>query len=145
MTTNRVIAATETDPGAPLVSALFKALANNLIAAFEGDATAVAAGVVLKLAALDAGFRTAGGIGSYVWAVRSGQIDVAFGATVAGSALNPTGAFYSLTGTFGIAPGALSSAAALSGTWQCMGQHDGSAPGGSNLLGLGSTLWLRIA
>lgn len=145
MTTNRVIAATETDPGAPLISALFKALANNLIAAFEGDATAVAAGVVLKLAALDAGFSTAGGIGSYVWAVRTGQIDVAFGATVAGSALFPTGAFYSLSGTFGIAPGALNNAAALSGTWRCMGQQDGAAPGGTNLLGLGATLWLRIA
>lgn len=52
MTTHRTIAATETDPQAPLVSALFKALANNLLAAFEGDATAVAAGVTLRLAAL---------------------------------------------------------------------------------------------
>lgn len=52
MTTLRDPAATETDPGAPLVSALFKALANNLRAAFEGDATAVAAGIQLRAAAL---------------------------------------------------------------------------------------------
>jgi hypothetical protein len=52
MTTHRTIASTETDPQAPLVSALFKALANNLLAAFEGDATAIAAGVHLRPAAL---------------------------------------------------------------------------------------------
>lgn len=40
MATNRTIAATETDPGAPLVSALFKALDANNIAQAEGAVNA---------------------------------------------------------------------------------------------------------
>lgn len=40
MTTRRAIAATETDPEAPGTSALFKALAGNPVAGFEGDPTA---------------------------------------------------------------------------------------------------------
>ncbi len=52
MTTYNAILATETDPDAPLRSSLFKRLVANPIAAFEGDATAVAAGVTLRLQAL---------------------------------------------------------------------------------------------
>ena len=61
MTTLRTIASTETDPQAPITSALMKALQLNFIAAMEGDATAVAAGVTLKDAALDTGAATAEG------------------------------------------------------------------------------------
>lgn len=39
-------------PGKPIIGATGAALRDNIIAAFEGDATAVAAGVVLKLPAL---------------------------------------------------------------------------------------------
>jgi hypothetical protein len=52
MATHRAIAGTETDPEAPITSALMKALDANVTAAFEGDATAVANGVTLRLAAL---------------------------------------------------------------------------------------------
>lgn len=52
MTDYNAIAATETDPDAPLRSSLFKRIVANPISAFEGDPTAVAAGVTLRLAAL---------------------------------------------------------------------------------------------
>lgn len=131
--------------GAKPFATTVQAFRDNLLAAFEGDATAVAAGVTLKFPALDAGFSTAGGIGSYVFARRSAVADSAFGATIAGSGLFPTSAFCSLTGTFVTAPGALNSAAALSGTWRCMGESDYQSPTAANLVGLGATLWMRIA
>lgn len=52
MTTYRAIATTETDPQAPITSALMKALEANHKAAMEGDPTATAAGVYLRTAAL---------------------------------------------------------------------------------------------
>lgn len=92
---------------------------------------------------------SAGGVGTYVWAVASTS-DVAFGATIAGSALTPTSAAHSvnvttatttLTATF-------TAGAALSGTWRAMGAYDYIATG-SDAFGsitiYGATLWLRTA
>lgn len=142
MTTHRTIAATETDPQAPLVSALFKALANNLIAAFEGDATAVAAGVTLKDPALDTGAATAAGtawvglrtaglavgaVGSYAFATLSTPANQNQGFTTAGSNLVYINAA-------GANPGGT-----LSGTWRLMGR---TAVGSAQA---SSSLWLRIS
>lgn len=52
MSTHRDIASTETDPQAPITAALMKALDDNLDAAFQGDPTAIAAGVRLWPTAL---------------------------------------------------------------------------------------------
>lgn len=52
MATHRTIASTETDPLAPIVAALMKALAANPVAIAEGDATVHSAGVAIRAAAM---------------------------------------------------------------------------------------------
>jgi len=143
MATYRAIASTETDPQAPLTSALFKALDANLTAAFEGDSTAVSAGVTLLDAALDTGAATAAGttwvglrtaglsvgsVGSYAF-LRFNTLTTANpGTTHAGSGLR-----------YASASGVNYGGGAPSGTWRLMGQT-------SNAAGLDSTsLFLRVS
>lgn len=123
---------------------ILRALRDNLIASFEGAVGAPR----LQLAALDDGFTTAGGLGSYVFAYHTGG-DVAFGATVAGSTLLPTSAARSVSSSGSASVGAgFSSGTALSGTWRCMGHFDQTVtasgdPSGHITLG-GAALWIRI-
>ena len=142
MATYRSIATTETDPQAPITSALMKALDGNVTSAFEGDATAVAAGVTLKDPALDTGAATAAGtawvglrtaglavgaVGSYAFATLSTPANQNQGFTTAGSNLVYSNASGTNTG------------GTLSGTWRLMGRTStGSAQASSSL-------WLRIS
>ena len=140
----------ETDPDQPLKSSLAKRWSNNFLAALEGDPTAVAAGVTLKDAALDAGAATAAGttwvalrmaaiaagaVGSYVIAseldtTTTGTFNRALGATLAGSGL----ASSNVNGT--------SIGGSLSGTWRLMGRSQyGSTSSASSRI----SLWLRIS
>lgn len=138
MTDYIAILETETNPGAPSKSSLWKRWAKNWIAGFEGAIGAPR----LQLAALDPGFITAGGIGSYVFAICSAA-SVAFGSTVAGSTLNPVSAARSFAANGSGTVSTFAAGSALTGTWRCMGTYNQST-GSSYLLG-GSTLWLRIA
>lgn len=69
----------------------------------------------------------AGGIGTYVFARRTGSVDPAFGATIAGSSLQPSNVNASVSGS-------------LSGTWRCMGYVQAGASTSGAV-----TLWLRIS
>jgi hypothetical protein len=148
MATYRSIATTETDPQAPVTSALMKALEANPIAAFEGDATAVSAGVTLKDPALDTGAATAAGtawvglrtaglavgsVGSYAYLRHAtNNTAITAGTTYAGSDLRYSG----VTGTNGVNT---TTGGTPSGTWRAMGTAS-NASGQSS-----STLFLRIA
>ena len=89
----------------------------------------------------------AGGLGSLVFAYSTGG-DVAFGGTVAGSALRPVGAARSVGGNSGRTV-VLASGSALTGTWTCLGYFDSAATytgGGLNpptITIQGATLWQR--
>lgn len=151
--TYRLIAETETDAEAPITSDLMKALQKNLIASFEGASGAPR----LEFAAMNTWYVTPGGIGTYVIAVPTTAITVnyAYGDTLAGSSLLPTGVIYSSLGigngngtlTYGVATGS-----ALSGTWQCMGVQTGRSAdfntgtaGSDQSYFYGACLWQRIA
>jgi hypothetical protein len=77
----------------------------------------------------------AGAVGSYMYGLPNNSTTYAFGATIAGSALLPSGS----TNTTGSSAISCSSGSAQSGTWMCMGNRSGTAV--SNL----NTLWLRIS
>lgn len=130
---------TQIDPDAPATSLLMYQMRDNPIAMFEGAAGAPR----LQFNAMDGWFSTAGAVGSYVFAV--GNSDTAFGATVAGSTLNPTSAMTDNSTTSGAMTTGFTQGAALTGTWRCMGTFDATvaATGGGNYGG--ATLWLRIA
>ena len=87
----------------------------------------------------------AGGLGSLVFAYSTGG-DVAFGGTVAGSALRPVGAARSVSGSVGAV---LESGSALTGTWTCLGYFDSAetnTSGGGQpdpITIQGATLWQR--
>ena len=136
MTTYNAIPDSLLEPGDPITSDIGFRWRDNPIAMFEGSAGAPR----LQLAALDAGFTTAGGIGSYVLAYTSAN--VAFGATRAGSTLFPTSALRGQSNNL-IDAFAFDAGAALAGTWQCMGQFDQSISAPNS--GYGVTLWMRIA
>lgn len=171
MTSYITITEAQTDPEAPLTSELAKQWRDNPIAITEGAAGAPriqdaalsttvtdtgrawvnnrlgyfafgSAGPKIEFAALNSWYTTAGGVGTYVFARSTGVVDVAYGATVAGSTLAPVSAAYRISG----APtdGSLASGAVLSGTWRCMGNYDYtvfSSPGTM----YGATLWVRIS
>lgn len=153
MATYRTIAPTEDAVEAFITAELADAWTNNHIAAMEGDATAVAAGVTLKDPALDTGAATtagtnwvalrnagvgAGVVGAY--ALLSDQTNMGgitnrnTGSTLAGASL----LFSNGTGTaLGSAP---------SGTWRCMGFSQYAATGTMALTDQRRiTLWLRIS
>jgi hypothetical protein len=91
----------------------------------------------------------AGGLGSLVFAYSTGG-DVAFGGTVAGSALRPVGAARSVdgTGASNLYVG-LESGSSLTGTWTCLGYFDSAetnTSGGGQpdpITIQGATLWQR--
>ena len=126
----------ETDPEAPLTSELAKKWRDNPIAAFEGDATAVAAGIVLRDAALGLTPTTAGrdwvvarmllagtgGVGAYLLlsnqSTPGALTSIEVGTTVAGSSLF----------TVRLATGAIN--VTQSGTWMTMARHE-TGPSGA--------------
>lgn len=135
--------------GAKPFATTVQAFRDNLLAAMEGDATAVAAGVTLKDPALDTGAATAAGItwvglrtaglsagavGSYGLFRVNGAVTINFGGTVAGSTLTPGG----VAGP-AATPAIVGSGSAPAGTWRCMGYTN---PTGGNV---GVTLFLRIS
>lgn len=143
MATYRSIAATETDPFAPLTSALMKALDENATAITEGASGAPR----ILYDALGGWYQAAGTIGSLCFATRGiASADVAFGGTVAGSTLYPASAPYRIIMDGGISTIEFDTGSALSGTWRCLGQYEGSSggTGGSSVM-TGATLWIRIA
>ena len=129
--------------GAKPFASTMQALRDNVVAAFEGDTTAVAAGITLKDPALDTGAATAAGIawvglrtaglavgavGSYAFlrmAVSGTHVE---GTTHAGSGLRYSNA----EGRAG--------ANAPAGTWRIMGVSQNVAPQSEN-----TTLFLRIS
>lgn len=84
---------------------------------------------------------TAGGVGTYVFARNSGTVTVAFGGTVAGSALTPVNIGVSGTSSTSIV---ISTTTAQTGTWRCMG-YSLYANNGADPDSFGVTLWLRIS
>ena len=90
----------------------------------------------------------AGGPGSLVFAYSTGG-DVAFGGTVAGSALRPVGAARSVSASGSSLVAVLESGSALTGTWTCLGYFDstetdaGTGQDTSEITILGATLWQR--
>ena len=111
------------------------------IAAAQEDAPNFYAGLAANL--------VAGGLGSLVFAYSTGG-DVAFGGTVAGSALRPVGAARSVdgTGASNLYVG-LESGSSLTGTWTCLGYFDSAetnTSGGGQpdpITIQGATLWQR--
>ena len=89
----------------------------------------------------------AGGLGSLVFAYSTGG-DVAFGGTVAGSALRPVGAARSVGGG-AVSTVVLASGSALTGTWTCLGYFDstvtatGTGQDPPTVTIQGATLWQR--
>lgn len=88
---------------------------------------------------------TAGAVGTYMFAFRNTTGTVAFGSTVAGSALLPSAAIVSV-GNGNACPWGvgLTSGAAQSGTWRAMCTYQQSAQA-SQASASGSGLWLRIS
>jgi len=132
MTTHRTIASTETDPQAPGVSALFKALADNPTAIAEGASGAPR----IQDAALDTGAATAAGatwvglrivglavgvVGSHAFLAFSALTTAAAGSTHAASGLRYSNA----AGGAGVTP---------SGTWRLMGQTTSASVASSTSL-----------
>lgn len=130
---------TQIEPDAPLTAVLAGQWRDNPIAIAGGAPGAPRVDLPAIVDAL-AGV-AAGSLGSYVWA-RDGDNNVGFGATRAGSNLNPTGALW---GTHVVA--SATTGAALAGTWRCMGFHsaDRQDPGDPNRFARFATLWLRIS
>ena len=128
-------------PGEPLTSAKVLAFYENPIALAEGaaDAPSLYVGLADNL--------VAGGLGSLVFAYSTGG-DVAFGGTVAGSALRPVGAARSVGGAAGSTV-VLASGSALTGTWTCLGYFDstvtatGTGQDPPTVTIQGATLWQR--
>ena len=130
-------------PGEPLTSAKALAFYENPIAMAEGasGAPSLYVGLAAKL--------VAGGLGSLVFAYSTGG-DVAFGGTVAGSALRPVGAARSVGEINGPSVVAvLASGSALTGTWTCLGYFDSTVTNTSDgqdpvtATIQGATLWQR--
>jgi hypothetical protein len=152
MTTYTTLSNALVGVGAKPFATTIQALRDNPLAIAEGDATAPK----IAFAAIVDGVAGAseGGVGTYAFARPSTTASYAFGATLAGSSLQPTAAFTSdedpfgknSTSTFSMILGA-----ALSGTWRCMGTHtyrtaDMDTGGGIDVSYFyGATLWLRIS
>ena len=143
------------EPGKPIRSIDALALRDNPVAIAEGQSGAPRiVDAALDTTATNDGrnwllnrnaLATAGAVGTYVMAIFSGASTAAitFGATTAGSNLQPVGAF---TSTLGNSNANSGTGSALSGTWRCMGHKyayvDGAPGYATNAVG---TLWLRIA
>lgn len=141
MTDYRAILETETDPNAPIIAALMKALARNPVAITEGASLAPR----IQEPAVDNWMTTADGIKTYVFAYSTSG-DTSFGSTRAGSSLRPTSASRRFVPGSSTPTWVFNSGSALSGTWRCMGEFDDIAlgtTGGQEVNG--ATLWVRIS
>lgn len=83
---------------------------------------------------------SAGAVGTYAFAYSAAAADTGFGATLAGSSLQPAG-----VASNGAALRGAVSVSALAGTWRCMGISDYTLISGADPDYFGMTLWLRIA
>ena len=83
---------------------------------------------------------SAGAVGTYMFGLPNNSTTYAFGATIAGSALLPSGSFYN-DATSGSSRANVSGSA-QSGTWMCMGTRNASSGGD---IASSITLWLRIS
>lgn len=147
MTDYIAILETETNPGAPSKSSLWKRWAKNWIAGFEGaigaprlmdpalDTTAPSVAGTNWIGARSALFAV-GAVGSY--AFLSNQ-DTVVAVIAAGSTLAGSGLRYSAAGT-------VTPTGTPAGTWRSMGRHQTDTlvnqPANS---GARATLWIRIA
>ena len=92
---------------------------------------------------------TAGAVGTYAFLRHTTSADYAFGATLAGSSLQPAGiatntwTVYTAASAGGTSVGAVYQATAQSGTWRCMGV--GSNTDVVCTASLTVSLWLRIS
>jgi len=124
-----------------LINLILDTIPELVEAAIAGTQEGLYAGLAANL--------VAGGLGSLVFALSTGG-NVAFGGTVAGSALRPVGAARSVfgTGTSNLYVG-LAYGSALTGTWTCLGYFDSAetyttAGEDPNTIGIrGATLWQR--
>ncbi|MFA9232002.1 MAG: hypothetical protein ACEQSU_14860 [Microgenomates group bacterium] len=131
MTTYVTIPTGDIDQDSPITQPLLTALRDNVVAAFQGDATAVSAGVTLLDAALDTGGATSAGItwvgnrmagnptgsvGTYAMLAHTSVVGVT--ATTVAAATNVAGSSLAYASA---APG-VSYGSAPSGTWKCMGR-----------------------
>lgn len=134
---------------APATALHFERWFRNWEAGFEGAAGAprlldAALGTTVTAAGIDWVAKrilamTQGAIGTYLLAgAAGGATAVAFGATVAGSALTPAG----LANDAGSPITMTASGGARSGTWRCMGNYPGSSGGAA---ARSVSLFLRIA
>ena len=129
--------------GAKPFATTMQALRDNVIAAFEGDATAVAAGVTLRDAALDVGAATAAGttwvrlrnagategsVGSYALLRLVTLTTYSAGQTLAGSLLRYSNVNAAAAGV-----------PVPAGTWRLMGMTTNATAADS------TSLWLRIS
>ncbi len=132
----------QTDPGAPITSALMKALEENPRAIAEGAPGAPRIDGIAAMTHQGLG----NSVGTYVFARRTDNADTGFQGGVPGSLLRPTSAAWSVTTGTSPEGTSFNNGPALDGTWRCMGQYDGiSTSGGGFLTIAGATLWLRIA
>jgi hypothetical protein len=88
----------------------------------------------------------AGDVGSYMFASPNPLgTAVAFGATRAGSQLNPTGGWMRYDSGAGASSLTAPLGSTQSGTWRCMGQAGTTPPCGCSFTYYAATLWLRIS
>jgi len=122
------------DPDAPLTSQLAYQWRDNPIAMFEGAVGAPR----LQLAALDAGFYTADGIGSLAFAAQNGTTSatIVAGTTYAGSGLRFSGIVLN-GGVVQLGPSAVGT---LTGSWLALGTNTDPSAGS-----IRATLFMRIA
>lgn len=136
------------EPGKPIRSIDALALRDNPVAIAEGasgaphiasdaaidwDGGGVGSTPAVNWVGAKNALLSAGAVGTYAMARRSGTLTAAFGSTVAGSQLVPSGITEA-----GIVLG--SGLGLLSGTWRCMGRGEYDNPNGQTV-----TLWLRIS
>ena len=107
--------------------------------AFDGSANATITAAISNAVVLTScAAAAAGGVGTYAF-LRGNYNDYSFGATLAGSSLNATGVYIANSNGGGAIH---TGGAAVSGTWRCMGYHNGNDAG----VGVyAATLWLRIS
>lgn len=140
MTSYITITDAEVQPEAPITSELMTKLRDNPVAISEGAAGAPK----IEQAAMGTWYTTAGGVGTYMFAIGNTSTNTTydFGGTASGSQLDPCGlqltnvpTDYNLTNGLVIL-----STVNPSGTWKCMGYAQSTTAGRRT-----ATLWLRIS
>lgn len=136
MTTYTTITDTETGHKKPLTVSLMRRLRDNPIAISEGAAGAPRVDPINAMAHQGA----ANAVGTYMLAVWNASINATldFGATLAGSSLDPVG----INNEAGTSRYDVASVSTIipAGTWRCMGYATNNTTGQRTI-----SLWLRIA